>query len=106
MFCIALATNVHGNAKERPNPLGARTLYGSRHAVAAAARACVRLKSRNGADATTWFPEITAALATVASKRLIVDGEVCVLDELGRSDFDRLHAGARRRRFVEGEPVV
>ena len=74
--------------------------------LASADRAGVRLKSRNGADATGWFPEVASALAHVTSKRLIVDGEVCVLDSLGRSDFDRLHARARRRTADPDEPVV
>jgi len=74
--------------------------------LAAADRSGVRLKSRNGADATGWFPEVAQALQAVASRRLIVDGEVCVLDDLGRSDFDRLHARARRRAYDPSEPVV
>lgn len=37
----------------------------------------------------------------------IVDGEVCVLDDLGRSDFVRLQARAVRRRAYPGcDPVV
>lgn len=74
--------------------------------LAGADKAGVRLKSRNGADATGWFPEVATALRAVAAKRMIVDGEVCVLDELGRSDFDRLHARARRRTYDPSEPVV
>lgn len=36
-----------------------------------------------------------------------MDGEVVVLDDLGRSDFDRLQARGRRRGWYEGaEPVV
>jgi bifunctional non-homologous end joining protein LigD len=36
-----------------------------------------------------------------------VDGEVCVLDDIGRSDFDRLQGRARRRAWVRGcDPVV
>jgi len=65
-----------------------------------------RLRSRNGADATTWFPEIIETLKALPPG-LILDGEVCVLDEIGRSDFDRLHARARRRGWYEGaDPVV
>lgn len=36
----------------------------------------------------------------------VVDGEVCVLDDLGRSDFNRLQDRARRRRWVEGGDAV
>ncbi|QFZ87645.1 hypothetical protein GFK26_18250 [Variovorax paradoxus] len=67
----------------------------------------VRLRTRNGTDCTKWFPEITQALAKVKGGQYIVDGEMCVLDELGRSDFDKLHDRARRRRWYEGaSPVV
>lgn len=65
------------------------------------------LKSRNGANATAWFPEVTSGLATLTGGPHVLDGEACVLDELGRSDFDRLHARARRRRNWPGaDPVV
>jgi bifunctional non-homologous end joining protein LigD len=70
------------------------------------AGACA-LKSRNGADATRWFPELVAGLEEVSGGPYIVDGEVCVLDDLGRSDFNRLQARARRKRWYEGaDPVV
>lgn len=67
----------------------------------------VQLVTRNGADATKWFPEIVAGLATLRGGPHVLDGEVCVLDELGRSDFMRLQDRARRRRWYEGaDPVV
>lgn len=67
----------------------------------------VQLATRNGADATRWFPEVVAGLATLAGGPHVLDGEVCVLDGLGRSDFNRLQDRARRRRWVEGaDPVV
>ncbi|MBT2333642.1 hypothetical protein J7E49_06955 [Variovorax paradoxus] len=66
----------------------------------------VRLRSRNGADASKWFPEITSSLAKVKGGQHIVDGEICVLDELGRSDFDKLQDRARRRRWHEGSSPV
>jgi bifunctional non-homologous end joining protein LigD len=70
-------------------------------------RGTVQLRSRNGADATRWFPEITQALAQVKGGQYVIDGEMCVLDELGRSDFDKLQDRARRRRWFEGaSPVV
>jgi bifunctional non-homologous end joining protein LigD len=67
----------------------------------------VQLATRNGADATRWFPEVAKGLASLAGGPHVLDGEVCVLDDLGRSDFDRLQARARRRRWYEGaDPVV
>ena len=65
-----------------------------------------QLKTRNGANASAWFAEITDSLAEVPGSPCIVDGEVCVLDEMGNSDFDRLHKRAHKRRFVPGGPPV
>jgi bifunctional non-homologous end joining protein LigD len=66
-----------------------------------------RLRSRNGADATMWFPEVAKSLATVKGGPHVCDGEVCVLDEHGRSDFERLQDRARRRRWYPGaDPVT
>lgn len=67
----------------------------------------VQLATRNGADATKWFPELTESLARLPGGPHIIDGEVCVLDSMGRSDFNALHARARRRRWYDGcEPVA
>ena len=36
----------------------------------------------------------------------MTDGEICVFDDIGRSNFDRLQDRARRRRWFEGcDPV-
>ncbi|WP_439668358.1 hypothetical protein DAMDJJ_18375 [Cupriavidus necator] len=43
-----------------------------------------RLKSRNGTDATTWFPDLVQVLATLP-RGYILDGAVCVLDDIGKS---------------------
>lgn len=64
-----------------------------------------QLRSRGGIDATRWFPEVAAAVADMPSGT-ILDGEICVLDNLGRSDFDRLHARARRKGWYEGADLV
>ncbi|MDR6886172.1 MULTISPECIES: ATP-dependent DNA ligase [Variovorax] len=66
----------------------------------------VRLITRNGADATKWFPEVAASLAKVQDGPYVIDGEVCVLDDRGRSDFNLLHERARRRRRYAGGPDV
>jgi len=73
--------------------------------VLASTGSTARLKSRGGIDATSWFPEVAAAVADMPGGT-ILDGEVCVLDEMGRSDFDRLHARARRKRWYEGADLV
>ena len=55
-------------------------------------------ETATGTDAAKWFPEAVQSLAQVKAGPCVVDGEVCVLDELGRSDFDQLQERARRRR--------
>jgi bifunctional non-homologous end joining protein LigD len=51
----------------------------------------VTLLSRNGADITRTFPEITAALpAAVRQRSAILDGEIVALDDDGAPCFSRL----------------
>lgn len=53
----------------------------------------VWLFSRNGADITDTFPEISTALAEVlpdARRQIILDGEIVALDREGRPSFARL----------------
>jgi bifunctional non-homologous end joining protein LigD len=65
------------------------------------------LRTRQGANATSWFPEVAQALASVGGGPYVTDGEGCVLDDMDRSDFDRFQDRARRRRWYEGaDPVV
>lgn len=65
------------------------------------------LRTRKGANATNWFPEISQALASVEGGPYVTDGEGCVLDDMGRSDFDRFQDRARRRRWYQGaDPVT
>ncbi|RZJ10731.1 MAG: hypothetical protein EOP39_08000 [Rubrivivax sp.] len=66
----------------------------------------VALQSRNGADATGWYPELARDLAGLTPTRTVLDGEVVVLDDLGRSDFERLHARSRRRGWYDGADAV
>lgn len=64
------------------------------------------LRTRNGADCTTWYPEVSGALQGVPGTH-IIDGEVCVLDDLGRPDFERLQDRSRRRGKPAGaDPVA
>lgn len=64
------------------------------------------LRTRNGADCTKWFPEVSTPLAGARHGRMVVDGEMCILDGAGRSDFDALHGRARRRRLCDGDVLV
>ena len=51
-------------------------------------------------------PELARSLAGVKGGPDVTDGEVCVLDDIGRSDFKRLRMRATRRRWHEGvDPV-
>jgi bifunctional non-homologous end joining protein LigD len=54
-----------------------------------------RLVSRNGNDLTGRFPTLARDVAkTVRSPHAVVDGEVCRLDERGRSSFSELQQGS------------
>jgi bifunctional non-homologous end joining protein LigD len=53
-----------------------------------------RLVSRNGNDLTERFPRVAADLAAAAGKRsLVVDGEICALDDAGRPSFSAMQLG-------------
>jgi bifunctional non-homologous end joining protein LigD len=59
--------------------------------------AAVRLRSRRGLDLTAQFPEIVAELAAFGADRMILDGEIVVLDSCGRPSFNALQNRAQRR---------
>ncbi len=50
----------------------------------------VRITSRRGLAATTTYPEVAAALEPLRARRVVLDGEVVAMDELGRPSFARL----------------
>ena len=57
-----------------------------------------RIVSRRGTDYTADFPEIATAAKKLRVKSVVLDGEVVVLDERGRSSFQLLQQlGASRR---------
>ena len=65
------------------------------------------LRTRNGADCTEWFPEVAGGLRSLPGGPHVLDGEAAVLDDVGRSDFDRLQDRAKRRRWYQGcDPVA
>ena len=72
------------------------------------------LRSRNGNDLTGRFPSVAKALArAVQSPAAVLDGEVCALDEAGRSGFGLLQRGEGTLVFVafdvlerDGEPLT
>lgn len=63
-----------------------------------------RLFTKSRAEATTWFPEIVAALSRINGGPHVLDGEIVVLDEYGRSDFWKMRERASRRRWYSGAP--
>jgi len=73
-----------------------------------------RLTSRNGNDLTTRFPSVArAAEHAIRTADAVLDGEICALDEQGRSRFSLLQEGAGTLVLVlfdvldvEGEPLL
>ena len=73
-----------------------------------------RLVSRNGNDLTARFENVARALATaIKTPDCVLDGEVCALDEEGRSSFSAMQQGSGAIVYyvfdvleVEGTPVV
>ena len=61
----------------------------------------VRLLSRNGNDATETFPEIAHAAEALPYDDFIFDGEVAVLDDDGRPNFQRLQQRGRYLRRID-----
>jgi bifunctional non-homologous end joining protein LigD len=52
----------------------------------------VFITSRNQLDWTHRFPQLARAFKKLPSTHLLMDGEVCSIDEQGRSDFGQLQA--------------
>jgi ATP-dependent DNA ligase len=53
----------------------------------------VRLLTRRGIDWTTRYPSIAAAVAALACRSCLIDGEVVICGEDGIPVFDRLRYG-------------
>jgi bifunctional non-homologous end joining protein LigD len=62
-----------------------------------------QLRSRNAKDLTDLFPEIARALGALPYDDLVLDGELVVLDDAGRPEFQRLQKRARNRRNFDVE---
>jgi len=71
---------------------------GYRAIAVVAADGSVTLTSRNGNDLLGQFPELAKLGAAFASLPIVVDGEICILDERGRSSFQALQS--RDKRFA------
>jgi bifunctional non-homologous end joining protein LigD len=61
------------------------------------------LRYRRGPDATKLYPEVARALSRLPVSRCVLDGEIVIFDESGRSDFGRLQrrASLSGRRDIE-----
>lgn len=66
----------------------------------------VQLQTRDGSDATGWFPEVVESLAQLKEGPFILDGVACVLDDKGRCDGEGLSERARRRGWYRGARPV
>ena len=60
----------------------------------------VRLRSMSGLNLDTRFPGIIEGALQLSETHFVLDGEVVVLDENGKSDFDALHSRKRDRDAV------
>ncbi|GAC1411194.1 MAG: hypothetical protein NVSMB64_20820 [Candidatus Velthaea sp.] len=73
---------------------------GYRAIAVIAADGAIALSSRNGNDLLAQFPELAAMSGAFTSLPIVVDGEICILDEHGRSSFQALQS--RDKRFAGG----
>jgi bifunctional non-homologous end joining protein LigD len=60
----------------------------------------VTLRTRNGLDYTAKFPQVATALGKLKVDTAVLDGEVVVLDQEGRSDFQGLQAMLKHKTKV------
>jgi bifunctional non-homologous end joining protein LigD len=70
-------------------------------ALAAKEAGEARLRYRSGADASAAWPEIARAVRALPADRLLLDGEIAVLDEEGKPSFPRLQRRAQLGRPAE-----
>src|SRR5207247_1342028 len=85
-------------------------------AIATVSQGETRLTSRNGNDLTARFEHVAKEIAkAVKTPHCVLDGEVCALDESGRSSFSAMQQGKAGTPLVfyvfdvleiEGEPVI
>ncbi len=76
--------------------------YDGYRVVAAAEEHKPMLRYRSGIDATSAFPEISRTLRALPYAKLVLDGEVVVLDDDARPNFQRLQ---KRALLLRGRDV-
>jgi bifunctional non-homologous end joining protein LigD len=64
---------------------------GARAMVSIAGRAA-RITGRSGRDETARYPELQSIAAAVRARDAVIDGEIVVFDDRGRTSFERLQA--------------
>jgi bifunctional non-homologous end joining protein LigD len=77
--------------------------YDGFRAIAGKAGRGVEIRHRGGRDATALYPELAAALRALPAERVVLDGEIAILDDQGRPAFQALQRRAQlsRPRDVE-----
>ena len=70
----------------------------------------LKLRARSGNDITAQYPELRQLSSAVTATQAILDGELAVLDDRGRSDFEklqqRMHVRNPSPTLVSQYPVV
>jgi bifunctional non-homologous end joining protein LigD len=70
----------------------------------------LKLRARSGNDITPQYPELHQLPKSITAIEAILDGEIAVLDERGRSDFEklqeRMHVRSPSPNLVAEYPVV
>lgn len=80
---------------------GYRLLAERRGGARGARTAEVHLRYRSGLDATSIYPDLALALRSLPYERLLLDGELAVLDETGKPSFQLLQQRARLSRPLD-----
>jgi bifunctional non-homologous end joining protein LigD len=79
-------------------------------ALARIENGALALRSRNGIDITTRYPELASLPNALAARKAILDGEIVALDAQGRGSFERLqermHVRAPSESLLGQTPVV
>ena len=69
----------------------------------------VTVRSRKGNDVTAAYPELQALATQLGSRSAVLDGEVCVFDDAGRTDFgliqSRMHVRRPSPALIASTPV-
>ncbi len=77
--------------------------YDGFRVLCSSAGGTARLFYRSGREATHLFPELVRTVRALPCGRIILDGEIVVLDEKARPDFQQLQARAQLHRPPEIE---